>query len=269
MAQRRIVVVHAGFHKTGTTSVQALLRQHGKQIWPQHALVLPPRIPSILRVATLHSALRDPLSLNEFAFRLKEFLATLDLGKKRGLCISAEDLAGLIPGRNGHPGYEATPTLMATMARCLKEALGDEIELTFFFSTRAAEAWLRSTYWQNLRGSRLTERFESYAEPLAECSDLEAIVQQVRDKVSPHRVISRPLEETRDLPLGPGEPILDLLELHSAARAEIKPVKAYNAAPPDKLVDAVLRLNRSNLDDESLAREKAQALGRFALKRDN
>lgn len=268
MPPRRIVVVHAGFHKTGTSSVQALLRQHGKQIWPQHALVLPPRIRGILRVATLHSGLRDPLSLSEYAFRLKEFLSTLSLGAKRGLCISAEDLAGLIPGRNGHLGYEAAPALMATTARCLTEVLGNDIDLTFYLSTREKEAWLRSTYWQNLRGSRLIEGFEAYAETLAEHADLDATARAIAASVAPHPVITRPLEEARDLPLGPGEPLLDLLHIAPASRAQIQPVKAYNAAPPSDLIEAILHLNRSNLDDHTLAEQKAETLGPFALKRD-
>lgn len=268
MSARRIVVVHAGFHKTGTSSVQALLRQHGKQIWPQHALVLPPRIRSILRVATLHSGLRDPLSLSEYAYRFKEFLETLSLGAKRGLCISAEDLAGLIPGRNGHLGYDAAPALMATTARCLTEVLGDDIDLTFYFSTRAHEPWLRSTYWQNLRGSRLTDGFDAYAEMLAEDADLMATARAIAASVAPHPVITRPLEETRKLPLGPGEPLLDLLHIAPAARAQIQPVKVYNAAPPPDLIEAILQLNRSGMNDNALAAKKAEVLGAFALKRD-
>lgn len=268
MAKRRIVVVHAGFHKTGTTSAQALLRQHGKQIWPQHALVLPPRIPQILRVATLHSALLDPLSLTEFAFRLREFLETLELGKKRGLCISAEDLSGLIPGRNGHLGYEAAPVLMSTIARCIEEVIGEDINLTFYVSTREPDAWLRSTYWQNLRGSRMTERYETYAKNMAEHANLGAVCDAIKQAVTPHNFVMTKLEETRNLPLGPGEPLLDLLEIEPEARKIIQPVKAHNVAPPPELIDAVLRLNRSDLDDERLAVEKSSALGSFAIKRD-
>ena len=95
------IVVHGGFHKTGTTSIQSFLMANGKHLWPHMALVMPARINDITKIATMHSVIRDPLSLDEYQFRMTTFLRTLDIGKKRHLCISSENLAGLIPGRRG------------------------------------------------------------------------------------------------------------------------------------------------------------------------
>jgi len=253
---RRRIIVHGGFHKTGTSSIQAVLNQNSPLIWPHYALVLPGRIPDVLKAATFQSRVGDPFSLSEYAFRLHSFLGTLVLGRKRGLCISAEDLCGLIPGRNGQDGYTAAPELMATTARVLEEVCGPEFDITFYLSLRQSEAWLRSTYFQNLRRSRLTMDMESYVDLLRPKVDLQHSAAEIAKAVAPHRPVATWLEDTSTLPLGPATPIVDLLGLPRATRKAMTATGPRNASPSTEIVDQMLAMNRSGLDDDLLMARK-------------
>jgi hypothetical protein len=55
----RRVIVHAGFHKTGTTSAQHYLRANSKHIYPRSALVFPVHLANgAARMAIRYSRLR-------------------------------------------------------------------------------------------------------------------------------------------------------------------------------------------------------------------
>lgn len=255
----RQVIIHAGFHKTGTTSVQATLQANGKAIWPTHALVLPKRINDVTRMATLHSVMQGPMTLEEFKSRLTTFLAGLQVGKKRGLILSAENLAGLMPGRKDNPGYETCPVLMAATQACLHKVWGDDLEITFVFGLRDRDDWVRSTYWQNLRSSRLTKSFEEFAASLAGL-DLNAVADGVRAAVKGAEVRTMRLEETRDMPLGPATPILEMAQLRPELRNGLVGKPAANLSPGADVIAACLALNRSPGSDAEIAERKEALL---------
>lgn len=254
------IVVHAGFHKTGTTAVQSFLRQNGKHLWPHMALVLPSRIADVTKCATLHSAMRDPLSFDEFCHRLRMFLLTLDIGTKRHLLISAEDLAGLIPGRSHQEEYGSCAALMGGMKEVISDVFGDHRALSFYFSTREKQAWLRSSYWQNLRVSKLTLSFQDYAEKFETAAEFASILSQTKAAVGETSVLSCPLEDTTGAAFGPATPLLDLFPLPDETRAALGPVEHKNVSPPAELITQILGLNRSGLDAETLTARKNEVL---------
>lgn len=259
---QRQIIIHAGFHKTGTTSVQATLQANGQCIWPTHALVLPKRIPEVLRMATLHSVMRGPVSLTEFRARLGEFLETLKLGRKRGLIMSAEDLSGLIPGRRGHSGYDACPDLMAAIFHCLRHVFGPDIDVTFVFGLRDKPDWLQSAYWQNLRSSRLTQPLDQFAESLADL-DLEAVVAATSKALPEAKVVTMWLEAIRDTEFGPATPILELARLRPEHRETLRPARIANVQPSADVLAAVLAMNQSAISDTALVAQKAELLDRL------
>ncbi len=255
----RQIIIHAGFHKTGTSTVQATLQANGKRIWPSHALVLPKRIEEVTRMATLHSVTGGPVSLGEFKDRMLAFLGTLQLGAKRGLILSAENLSGLIPGRRGHLDYAACPDLMAATEACLSETWGDDLNVTFVFGVRERQAWLRSAYWQNLRSSRLTQDFDGFAAPLEGVS-LEGTVAQVRAALKAAQVRMIALEDARDLAFGPATLILEMAALRAEHRAELVARPVGNRSPDQATIAACLALNRSGGSDAQVATRKEALL---------
>ena len=252
------IVVHAGFHKTGTTAIQSSLAANGKHLWPHMALVLPARIGPVSKCATLHSVTQDPLSLEEYHSRLTEFLHTVHIGKKRHLLISCEDLAGLIPGRSGHDNYTTCPVLMLATKVAIQDVFGSDLPLTFYMSTRDPDTWLRSSYAQNLRVSPLKMDFDQYSTAYRDAADFAPVLTQTQLLLEDTPVMTQALEDTSDLRFGPATPIIDLFPLPAETLAALAPPQRRNTSPDAALLAQMLDLNQSGLDEDDLyARKKA------------
>ncbi len=257
MSPQRIVV-HGGFHKTGTTSIQSFLTANGKHLWPHMALVMPARINDITKIATMHSVIRDPLSLDEYQFRMTTFLRTLDIGKKRHMCISSENLAGLIPGRSGKENYAGCPDLMAATKDALREVFGPDLSITFYLSTRDPQSWLRSSYWQNLRASDLKMDFDTYADIFKVAADFGPILAETQAALGDTPLLTMPMEETLTMEFGPATPLIDLFGLPAQTRNALSAPEMKNLSPDAAIIAQILALNRSGLDaDTRDARKKA------------
>lgn len=224
------------------------------------ALVMPARINEITKIATLHSVIRDPLSLDEYRYRMTEFLRTLDIGKKRHLCISSENLAGLIPGRSGKESYAGCPDLMAATKDALREVFGPDIAITFYLSTRDPEGWLRSSYWQNLRASDLKMDFETYAETYQTAADFGPILAETQDALGSTPLLTRPLADTVNMEFGPATPIIDLFPLPAQTRKALSAPQIKNYSPDAQIIAQVLELNRSEIDPDIRDAKKAALL---------
>ena len=254
----RRVIVHAGFHKTGTTSAQKFLRANGKNIWPRCALVLPGKLrKGAARMAARYSRFATPALLDQFGTDLHSVLSAIDV-RNRNVLISDENLAGRMPGRDGQPDYGATPTLMARAEDVICDVFGAETDVVFHFTTRSQHDWLGSTYKHNLRTSRLTQDEAEYRATYQAASDLNAVVHSVSQAVT-GTVHAADLAELNG-PFGPAQPLVDLMELPDHRRKHLKPHPPQNAGPADDLIADLLALNRGQLSDEALAAAKADLL---------
>lgn len=255
------VIIHAGFHKTGTTTAQQFLMQNGKHIWPHHAIAIQHRIQVPLHYALTYSTGAGVSALEGFRKSFSDFLKTLGLGGRRGLIISAENLAGMMPGKNPLvDGYSSCPTLMKTVAECIEDIIDPNPDMSFHFSTRGRDDWLRSLWWHNLSKTRLTQDLSSFSTNLGASCDLEETVAQVQKSVAPYAVTSMALEHTANQRFGPATPLIDLLELPKAAQDKLETLPAQNVMPPRDLVQQFLALNRSNLSTDNLALRKQELL---------
>ena len=251
------VLVHPGFHKTGTSSLQRGLEANAARLAPRLRVLLADDLGEAPMIARRYSVAPKPRRLAAFAAAFGKLAETLDPDDPRPLLISAEALAGQIPGRRGIEAYDAAPALVEAMALALRARLGADAPLTFWFTTRAPEAWLRSVYWQNLRTTRVTEDFATYARLLARAADLEAVVARVRARLDGRaEIAAQPLERCADAPLGP---LGAALARPGVASDGLAPLIAYNIQPPDA-VDRFLALNRSELDDATLSATKRELL---------
>ena len=260
------LVVHAGFHKTGTSSVQQMLHRNGKRLAREFRVFTHRDIPGVCGAARAMSAGGkhggDPLDAALFAFELAQFLTGLDAGDPRPVVISSENLAGHMPGRRGLRRYSVTPAIMARFAEVAGECVpGARID--FHFSTRERESWLRSCYWQHLRATRMTDDFDSYRAAYLPHADLDADVAAIAAAVpAPHRVHAAALEPCAGLRLGPLEPLLDLMQPSEGLRAALAPLPPANRAMGPEVADELLRLNRAGLDKAALTAAKKAAMAR-------
>ncbi|MCA0870746.1 hypothetical protein LCL97_07920 [Seohaeicola saemankumensis] len=249
------ILIHAGFHKTGTTTVQQALRHNRAALKPHLRFLLRPAMVAACDSARAWSARRDPLDLALFRYELAQLAESWDPTDPRPLLLSSEDLAGHMPGRHGLTTYDATPQLMQVLADTLTAAR-PEADLSFYFSTRGAANWLASCHAQHLAASRMTLSAADYATRYASSAGLDAVIDAVARAVAPHPVHRTPLEASRTRPLGPLDPLIDLIGLPAEPRATLILPPPANTRPSPARLDALLQLNRGPLPDRALRAAK-------------
>ncbi|MCH2094341.1 MAG: hypothetical protein MK160_04405 [Rhodobacteraceae bacterium] len=254
------VVIHAGFHKTATSSVQAMLRANAQTLAAEIRVVLREDIDSLASITGAYPLLDGADRLKKISRRAFRFFKTCDTADPRPILVSCEDLAGTIPGRLTVTGYAGTTEILSRISRAAKSSFGSELDLVYFFSTRSPADWLRSTWWQNLRSSRLTEDLSTYSARLCTASDHETALRDIAQALYPVRVTSLSLEECQDLPHGPLMPLLELVGVSTALRAALIAQPPANVRPDLGLEEVFLALNRSRLSDKDLRSAKRSLL---------
>lgn len=259
MAQR--IVVHAGFHKTGTTSAQRFLRANAKVIRPHAALVLPWRLrKGPARLSARYAQYRTEQLLDAFATELDALLQDTDLGARRGLILSDENLAGRMPGRDGLTGYDAAPALLGRMGQVLRSRFGDTADIRFCLVTREPQSWIRSLWAHNLRTTRMTLDLVEFRGQMQGLIEIEPLLDRITQAVAPATLTTATLEEMSDGPEGPARLLLDQIGLPAELRDLLAPQPRRNASPEAAVTAELLAMNRSHLDDDALAQQKADLL---------
>ncbi|MEO0937839.1 MAG: hypothetical protein AAFY38_06770 [Pseudomonadota bacterium] len=239
------IVIHAGFHKTGTTSAQEVLRINRAQLKPHLRVVRRPGMVGLCEAARAYSVSRAASDLALVQYEAAELAE--GFGRKPVL-LSSEDLCGHMPGRRGLMAYDAAPKLVAAITRTFA-AVHPRAEQRVILTTRAPEPWLRSCYVQHLRATPITLDAEAYAADYAASADLSGVAQAVARALDAHVALETlALEDIGALRLGPAEallaracPALDLSPFTPAAPA--------NTAPPQAKIDAMLAVNRAGLPE--------------------
>ncbi|WP_439521431.1 hypothetical protein [Marivita sp.] len=246
------IVIHAGFHKTGTTSVQSMLRENASVLSPHLRVFLKDAFDDLTNKARAFSIDPRERTLEQVATAATAFFETIDTSDPRPILMASEDLSGHMPGRHGLECYDSAGLVMKCIADAAIARFGVTADLAFFFSTRDRDTWLRSTWWQNLRSTRLTDDFATYSAQFDEARSLEDILIEVSNDVAPARVTSQRLEVSTDLPVGPLDPILSLLDLPDLKRETLRVLPPENVQP-DLGIDAVfLALNQSGLPEKDV-----------------
>ncbi len=262
----RKIVIHAGFHKTGTTSVQSMLRENAPVLAPHVRVLLKPDFEDLTNTARAFSIDPREKTLASVARAATAFFDGLDPDDARPILMSSEDLSGHMPGRHGLECYDSAGLVMKCIADAARARLGKSADLVFYFSTRERAPWLRSTWWQNLRSTRLTHDFASYCAQFDEARSLDDILAEVAADVAPAGVMSFPLETASDLPLGPLEPLLALLDMPDLDRTALRCLPAENVQPDIGIDRVFLALNQSALPDQDVkaAKRMIRRMGRRA-----
>ena len=250
----RRIVIHMGFHKTGTWSVQQVLRDNRKALRPHMRSLLRWAFSDVVSAARGYSMWRDPVTLLKFNTRFARVLADLPAMPKRVLCLSAEELAGHLPGRDDMGDYSAAPVLAAEMAD-IAQAQFPRAEIVFYLSTRAPDAWIESAYWQHVKSSSLTLDFDAFCARYPDAATLDSTVTQIAHAV-PCAVHHTRLEDTTHLPLGPATPVLNLCEVPAATQATLTRAPAANTRPDMDVLARLLDANRTITDAK--ARKQAK-----------
>jgi hypothetical protein len=242
----RRIVIHAGFHKTGTSSVQQVLRENRQVLKPELAMRLKGQMKDLMHATRGYSTWRDPFTLAKATTRFGAVLDGLTAMPRRCLVISAEELSGHMPGRSGLSDYSAAPILLEQFSEQIS-ARFPRAEQVVYFSTRDPKSWMKSAYWEHVKSSSLTLDFTDFTKTYQSASDLDHIVEQVRNALN-IEVFSTRLEECSTLRLGPADPLLDLCDISSGLRDKITPQPKKNQRFDDAVLLALLDANRAYAD---------------------
>lgn len=254
------ILLHPGFHKTGTSSLQRGAAELQRALRPHLRLIFTHDLLDATRMAKRFSAYGDQADLRRFAEAFTAAIRQANPNDPRALMITSEDLCGYIPGNHGVTTYAAAAPLMNVATAVLGAHFGPDAAVSVVFTTRTPRNWQRSVWWQNLRALRLTEDFETYRTRLADAACLGSIVDTVAGRIG-HRatVIDAPIEECGTDPLGPLGVTLDHL---GVPRDGLAPLPAHNVQP-DGAAEELLALNRSALSDADLSEAKRKVLKRY------
>ncbi|WP_298802471.1 hypothetical protein [uncultured Lentibacter sp.] len=243
------VIVHAGFHKTGTTSLQSFFSQNKSALAPYLAYYGKDDFPAAGTQARLYAQRPFPHRLFKFRRALRAFLQSIP--DHATIVLSRETFSGGMPGHRTLSGrlmtsYQGPATRLAKIIISeLRRRFGPTTEITFFYTTRERESWLRSVYGHLLRSIRLTEDYESFRARFPELPGPEIEARRLAQRLSPVPVHTAALETYASAPEGPAAALLDLLEIPPALRSRLRPVARQNTANPPELQADFLRLNRS------------------------
>lgn len=251
----RKIVIHAGFHKTGTSTVQAVLRENRKLLMPALAIRLKGQMKELLHATRGYSTYVTPDALDKVSRRFDALLADLPGMPRRTLLLSAEELSGHMPGRGPLADYSAAPVLMYLFWQRAQQAF-PQTPVVFCFATRASADWQRSAWAEHVKSSGMTLDYEDFCHSYPAAPDLAQVVQDVTRRV-PAPVHSFALEACTDLPLGPADPVLDLCDIPPTLRETLVPQPPKNVRLDDATLADLLTINRTHQDTESRNAAKA------------
>jgi hypothetical protein len=240
----RRIILHAGFHKTGTSSIQNTLRENRVALKKHVALRLRWHMKDLVAATRGYSTWRDPITLIKVQDRFAALMDDLPGMPRRTLVISAEELSGHLPGRGDLEDYSAAPILLYAFWEIMK-ARYPAADIALYLSTRAPDLWLESAYWEHVKASNMSLDFDAFRDRYHKAADLDAMVAEIASRV-PAPVHHTALEDCHDLPLGPADPLLDLCDLPLSLRTELVAPPPANTRLDADVLYAMLEVNRTH-----------------------
>ncbi|GHE03657.1 hypothetical protein U879_07790 [Defluviimonas sp. 20V17] len=243
------VIVHAGFHKTGTTSLQVYLENNRAALAPYLAYYGKSEMPDLDEAARLYGLRPFPWRLAAFRSALRVFLTGLPPAPV--IALSRERFCGAMPGLRGWHGRRRmsyAPTAIA-LARVLTEEIarrfGPGTRVEFLYTLRAREPWLHSLYGHLLRVTRLRDDFDRFRRRFPARFSLETEAALIAGALAPVPVHTAPLEALAEARAGPAQALFDLLDLPAEVTAALPPARRWNRGHPAKTEARFLHLNRA------------------------
>lgn len=261
------IIVHAGFHKTGTTSLQDFLSNNRNALAPYLDSYGKNDFVSAGAYARIYG--QRPYIWRRLKFRraFRRFLNSIpDAKTAKTIVLSREAFGGAMPGHRDVLRRQIetmAPTaipLAVEIIRELRKRFGPETEITFLYTTRAPDLWLRSVYGHLLRSIHLTQTYETFRDGFTKLPAPQAEANKIARALRPNPVLIANLEDFSNHREGPAAAILDLVDIPDAVRQSLSPAKHSNSGQTAELEAQFLTLNQSNRPKNQLKQEKDRML---------
>ncbi len=256
------IVIHAGFHKTATTTVQNFFKQNAAAFKGKYFIPARSNFDVVNRTARSFAA--DPKSALKRVEFFDAFNAYLGERIERAedvFLLSSETFSGHIPGRPNVQDYGAAIRLLAAIEFSVRDVFGIE-DLTFYYSTRAADQWLPSAYSEHVKASRMVLSEEEFIEKYRESANFDRIIEALREALA-SPVIAKNIESLDHEPFGPVQPLLDLIEFPEAKRGDLVLTPVRNRRLPMDIQNQLLEINRSDLSYEEVIKAKRAIIDEY------
>ncbi|MBV7408000.1 hypothetical protein [Maritimibacter sp. DP1N21-5] len=261
------VIVHAGFHKTGTTSVQDFFAANRTALRPYvdyHG-----QGDSLHRsavAARIFAKKPFPWRLGTFRRAFARDLAALPDAPV--ILLSREHYSGVMPGHRSWSGRSirrfsrAAKPLSRAISAELRARFGPDVQITFFYTTRGFDSWIDSVHGHLLRTKDLTEDAASFRARFSVKDGPEAEARRMSRYLAPIPVVTAALEDHGDSREGCASVLLDLIDVPEEVRASLAPARHANAGPGTETRDALRDLNQRDMTKAARQAAKAALLAR-------
>ena len=250
------IVLHGGFHKTGTTSLQVTLEAHQPALSGFAHIETPHGTPHLSRATEAARGYCVTPDLGALGRGMAGWVARLPALEGRHLMVSSEDFVGHIPGRFGVVDYRAAVVTIPAAVEALV-ARFPQAEVQVLLTRRAAGPWLKSLHWQLALHPDLMLKQRRFCKEFAAAADFDAVIAPLRGalagKAALHVVAMEDLTARR---LGFVEAVYDLVGLPDDLRAALAPTGAHNRRSFEGLADQFVMLNRAKLPHDELGETK-------------
>ncbi|MCK8465029.1 hypothetical protein MUY35_14310 [Aliiroseovarius sp. S1339] len=258
------VIVHAGFHKTGTTSMQNFFRQNRLALSPYFDYYGQRDFLNAGAAARLYAQRPFPHRLHRFRTAFRRFLASIP--DYDVIVLSRESFSGGMPGHRKLGGrmitsyHQAAIKLARVIIAELRRRFGRDVKITFFYTTRNREDWIKSVHGHLLRSINLTDDLAAFTARFPALIGPKEQAQRMVGALSPTAVVTAALEDYADDPHGTATAIMDLANVPGDARGDLIAAPHANQGQSGELRQAFLDLNRTRLSKPERKARKDQLL---------
>ncbi|MDP0928490.1 hypothetical protein Q0601_14990 [Paracoccus onubensis] len=235
---------HVGFHKTGTTYIQDLLRQNAENLPNRyHFFVQGDAECNALRRSFRHrgvGAFAESRNLEEVE---KTLLELDEIAGERAIVLSDETIFGYLPGK--YAPFNIYHDL-GERIEFIRKVLSNR-DPVFFIYTRELTDWLLSVYKEAVKGHREKMEFESYVKRMKIGDGLVPLCQKLVAEHGETTITFRDMDVDNDEKLGVGTALLRWIGITDEELNAIHSVNRQNESLPDGILKAILAINRTSL----------------------
>ncbi len=241
------VIVHPGFHKTGTSSLQTWLGQNRRALQPYLSFYGKADFLAAGSAARVYGQKPYPWRLRAFRRSFDRFLTSTPDAPV--IVLSRETFSGSMPGHRRFPGRLITGyrsvaiPLGHQIIAALRARFGDDVQITFLYTLRDRESWIRSVYGHLLRSIHLRDNYETFRGRFSNLIDPRAEAEAIAKALGVNAQYVH-LAEVGDRREGPASAVLDLLGVPQSVRDALQPATRANTGQSEALEGEFLAMNR-------------------------
>lgn len=230
------IIVHAGFYKTGTTSLQRYVEQNAA-LFGDHFFYCSKAQLSEAAIAAREFGAR-PFWWRRSAFRHAFERVVADLPDAKIIVMSREQFSGTMPGFKTILGRRITSNLQAgiplakEIGRALRGHYKQDANVEFLFTLRDGESWVKSLYGHVQRSRKHPEDYAKFRRHFPQEIELQTQANRIAQAAGADRVHFSFLENTADHRFGPAKALLDVLDLPSEICEKLPAAHHENKSSP-------------------------------------